>query len=116
MGGLALVPCVTQIPPCYPSAEETRMLHAITTIALTEAVRDGAYRATFRSFSVEALRHIDLGSETCPMVVTLSVRHCGTPVEYGRFEVDCDQLPCLTPGLVRNGSGAAQLLTACRVT
>ena len=79
------------------------MLRAITMVALAQAVRDGAYRATFRTFSVEALRHIDLGEDASPMRVSLWVRHGSALVEYGSIAVGCDPLAYLPLGGARNG-------------
>ena len=79
------------------------MLRAIATVALAQAVRYGAYRATFRTYSVEALRHIDLEGDISPMRVSVWVRHRGTVLEYGSVAVCCTSMAYLPP-VTCNGS------------
>jgi len=79
-------------PSYYPSATEIRMLRAIATIAVAEAARHGAYRATFHAFSVEALRCIGVRSGNTLMLVSLGVRQGDALIEYDRVQVDCHPL------------------------
>ena len=43
-------------PPCFPSAEEIRMVRSIALLALMEAQRHGRWGASFHGFRVQALR------------------------------------------------------------
>ena len=73
---------------CFPSAEEMRMVRAIALLALLEAVRQGAYRATFHGFHVEAVRR-DGTHDTAPIVeVRLAVTLAGAVVEQCALALD----------------------------
>ena len=74
-------------PQGFPSAEEMRMVRAIALLALLEAVRHGAYRATFHGFRVEAVRRHGLGHVAASVEVSLAVTLAGTVVERCDLDV-----------------------------
>ena len=75
-------------PRCFPSAEEMRMVRAISLLALLKAARQGEYRATFHGFHVEAVRRNKIGNATPTVEVRLAVTLAGVLVEGCALAVD----------------------------
>jgi hypothetical protein len=65
-----------------------RMVRAIALVALLEAARHGAYRATFHGFRVESVRRKRLRDSTSSIEVRLDVTLAGAVVESCELEVD----------------------------
>ena len=75
-------------PQCFPSAEEMRMVRALSLLALLKAARQGEYRATFHGFRVEAVRRDTPGNATPTVEVRLAVTLAGVVVERCALAVD----------------------------
>jgi len=83
--------CAASEPERLPSAEELRMLRAVTLDAFFDAARHGDYSATFRGFRIRATRQASaLGAEAL-VEVTLCVT-------LGKYRVKCNVVTATDAG------------------